>query len=237
MNDLWIRETLELISDWEKEHQNLSAKIEALEEKIEELDEERGHLEEKMITAQALIQAYKEKHNIAVFSSLSNISNVLANKSYPEMLVEIAEKAGGYLRVSEAVDFMLHSRVSDDRRAIQANIYSALRRSNRFKKMKPGEYRFVNHIRKEDDGKPSGVRQAVKEVKGKNPQWTKREVLNHLLKTGFDFKGKKPANAVNMSWAYLGYAEDGKQPTLIGVDAHRIAMLRDKQRIKTRGRL
>ena len=150
------------------------------------------------------------------------------------MLVEIAERVGGYLKVSEAVDFMLQSGVSDDRRTIQANIYSALRRGNRFKKMKPGEYRFLNHIRKEDDGKPSGVRQAVKEVKERNPQWTKREVLNHLLKTGFDFKGKKPANAVNITWAYLGYAEDGKQPSLLGVDAHRLAMLGLKEERETR---
>ena len=36
MNNLWIQETLELIRDWEKEHENLSAKIEALEEKIKQ---------------------------------------------------------------------------------------------------------------------------------------------------------------------------------------------------------
>jgi len=83
--------------------------------------------------------------------------------------------------------------------------------------MKPGEYRYLNHANK-DNGKPSGVRQAVKELKERNPQMTKKEVVNYLIKNGFDFKGKKPINAVNISWAYLGYSQEGKQQSLPGVN-------------------
>ena len=219
MNNSWIQETLELIRDWETERESLEFRIGTFQEKIDELMDEQEAIDEKMVAAQALIQAYKEKHNIRVIPPLSSASSSLVNKSYPEILIEIAQKGGGYLKANDVVELMLQSGFSNDRRAIQANIYSALGRmvrDNRFKKMKPGEYRYLNHARKDKNGRPSGIRQAVKELKENKPQWTKREVLNHLLKTGFDFKGKKPANAVNMSWAYLGYSNEGKQHSLLG---------------------
>ena len=74
---------------------------------------------------------------------------------------------------------------------------------------------------------------------------TKNEVLTYLVKSGFDFKGKRSANAVNITWAYLGYSQEGKQQSLPGIskdnlqkEAHRLAMLgiRDEQKNKTRGR-
>jgi len=218
MNNSWIEETLALIGGWETEYNSLTARMEALEEKIEELDEERDNLDQKMVSAQALIQAYKEKHNISdIPYPLSVTNQSLANKSYPEILVEIAQRNRGYLKVTDAVRFILQSGFSNDKRAIQANIYSTLRRmvmNNRFKKMKPGEYRYLNHI-KNDNGRPSGIRQAVKELKEKNPQMTKNEVLSYLIKNGFDFKGKRPTNAVNITWAYLGYSQEGKQQNLL----------------------
>lgn len=220
MNNSWLEETLEIIRDWEKEHDNLNMKIDELTEKIEELEYEQNEIEEKIMTAQALIQAYKEKYNISFIQNLANVPvNSWANKSYPEILIEIAQRSGGYLKVNNAVEFILQSGFSNDKRAIQANVYSTLGRmvqSNRFKKMRPGEYRFLNGTKK-SDGKPSGIRQAVKELKDKNPQMTKNEVLNHLIKSGFDFKGKRPANAVNITWAYLGYSQEGKQQSLPGV--------------------
>jgi hypothetical protein len=69
-----------------------------------------------------------------------------------------------------------------------------------------------------ENGRPSGIRQAVKELKDKNPQMTKKEVLNYVVKSGFDFKGKKPVNALNITWAYLGYSKEGKQQSLPGAD-------------------
>ena len=51
--------------------------------------------------------------------------------------------------------------------------------------------------------------------KSKEAQMTKKEVLNYLVKSGFDFKGKRPASAVNITWAYLEYSLEGKQPSLL----------------------
>ncbi len=49
----------------------------------------------------------------------------------------------------------------------------------------------------------SGVRQAVKELMVENPQMGREEILNTLIASGFDFKGRKPSQAVNISWYYL----------------------------------
>jgi len=210
MNHSWVKETMELLEDWESRRQSLQ-------DKIEQLQNELMDLEGSIATGHALIRAYMEKHNISP-QSFGDVSiSYLTNRSYPEMLVEIAQRRQGYLKVADAVDVLFRANVGTDRRAIQANVYSALRRlKNRFAKMARGEYRYINHIKK-DDSKSSGLRQAVKELKEKNPQMTKKEVLNHLIKSGFDFKGKKPVNALNITWAYLGYSKEGKQQSLPGV--------------------
>ena len=46
---------------------------------------------------------------------------------------------------------------------------------------------------------------------------TLKEVLDYLITSGFDFKGRKPTSAVNLTWGYLGYAKEGKQQPLPGV--------------------
>jgi len=205
MNDSWIRETMELLEDWETEKANLELRVDELGEQIDELAI-------RIAATHALIQAYIKKHDITSLPWEHVPPGYFANKSYPEMLVEIAQKRQGYLKVADAVEIMLDANVDGDRRAIQANIYSALRRMRkRFSKIAPGEYRHINHARKQSDGKPSGLRQAVKELKEKNPWMTKKEVLRALLRSGFDFKGKKPGNAVNMAWVYLGYDKEEKQ--------------------------
>lgn len=217
MYNSWIEETLGLIRVWEEKHQKLRAKREELEEEMGMVDGESEQLDQKILTAHSLIQDYKEKHNIGMIAPFSNISNILASKSYPEILTEIAKKEGGLFTADNTIEFLLQAGFNKNKRAIQANVYSALGRmvrNNKFVKIKPGVYRYLNHARKESNGKPSGIRQAVKELKEKNPQMTKNEVLNYLIKSSFDFKGKKPTSAVNITWAYLGYSKEGKQPSL-----------------------
>lgn len=226
-SNAWMTETTELLEGWQR-------RKDAVEDRIAELEDELAELGDNIASGYALMRAYIEKHNVTLTSTEEIQSGYFANKSYPDILVEIAQQNQGYLKVADAVEIMLRAHVATDRRAIQANVYSALRRKKKqFIKMAPGEYRYVNHARK-DAGKPSGLRQAVKELKEKNPQMTKNEVLNYLFESGFDFKGKKPMNAVNITWAYLGYSKEGKQPSLLGIDAHRLAMLgiRDKQKNK-----
>jgi hypothetical protein len=212
MNESWIKETMELLEDWENQKQSLQ-------NKLEQLQNELMDLEDSIVAGHALIQAYMSKHNITSLMPEGIKTGNFANMSYPDMLIEIAKMGQGYLKATDAVDILFQSGIAHNRRTIQANVYSALRRlknTKRFVKKAPGEYRYVNHAKK-NDSKPSGLRQAVKELKEKNPQMTKKEVLNHLMKSDFDFKGKKPANALNITWAYLGYSKEGKQQSLPGV--------------------
>jgi len=219
MNNLWIQETLDLVHELEKERDNLFSKCEELKKKMSEIEVQTETIEEKINNAYALIQTYKDKHNIQISHNLLSESSNFANKSYRELIIEVAQKNGGYLKVNNTVEFLYQINFSNDKRAIQANIYSVLNRNkNSFKKIKPGEYRLLTNIHKESENEPSGIRKSIKELKEKNPQMTKNEVLNYLIKNRFDFKGKRPAKAVNITWAFLGYSKEGKQQLLPGVN-------------------
>ena len=123
MNESWIKETMALLDDWEKEKSNLEDKLEEMEGQIFELDD-------KITGGQALVQAYIDKHNITPLLEDVPLGHY-ANMSYPEMLVEIAQSRQGYLKVADAVDILLKANIGSDRRSIQANIYSALRRKKK----------------------------------------------------------------------------------------------------------
>jgi len=221
MSDMWIKETTELIDELQK-------RLNHLEGEIEELLSERDEVQGQIIAADNLIRLYREKHNVLP-SSLQDISpGYFGNKSYPEILVDIAKKSNNYLKVLDATDIMLKAGVGKDKRQVQASTYAALSRmvqAGRFVRITKGEYRYTNGLQKPTQKLPaklgqknkrskSGVQQAVKELKDQNPQWTKKEVLNYLIQAGFDFKGKKPVNAVNIVWAKLGYSKEGKQQVL-----------------------
>jgi len=215
MEDLWLKETMELLGDLQNQRT-------ALDDKIEQLQEELFEFDDRIAAIHSLIRAYIEKHNLAPLP-LDVDPHYLASMSYPDMLVEIAKAREGYLKVTDAVEILLKANVGSDKRSIQANVYSALRREKqRFAKIAPGQYRYVNHVKK-GKTKPSGVRQAVKELKEKNPAMTKGDILNHLIRAGFDFKGKQPKRAVHMAWISLGYPKDEKQPKFrfVSVDVDR----------------
>lgn len=220
MNESWIKETTELIEDLQKRHDEIEGELSGLHTELEEI-------ENQIIAADSLIRLYREKHK-TLPQPLKDIPHgYFGSKTYPEMLVDIAVKSNNYLTVLDAVEIMFQAGVNKDKRAIQANTYAALGRMvkvGRFAKVKRGEYRYINGFQKATS-KPtpkgikskSGVQQAIKELKDRNPQFTKKEILNHLLQIGFDFKGKRPTNAVNIVWAKLGYSKEGKQQSLPGV--------------------
>jgi hypothetical protein len=60
------------------------------------------------------------------------------------------------------------------------------------------------------------LREAVALLRRENPGISQKEVRRHLEDIRFDFKGKKPGNAINMAWVYLDAKEkreggNGKQ--------------------------
>jgi len=211
MSEQWMRETMELIDDAENRRDSLRDKLGQLQEELAELDE-------SIIAWHKLIAVYQEKHSIPLNIPRDIRMTDFASKSYPEMLIAIAQDRQGYLRVADAVDILFKADVGKDRQSIRNGIYAALNRmAKHFTRIAPGQYRYINHRQEKSDGKPSGIRQAVKELKESNPQMTKKDILNHLKHSGFNFKGKRPMNSINMAWAYLGYSKEGKQQSLPGV--------------------
>jgi hypothetical protein len=106
-----------------------------------------------------------------------------------------------------------------------SNIYAAIKRDNEktFQKIKNGEYRLITQdtqiIKQEEpkkkrSGKTSGLRVVVKHLKSEHPEWSKNDVLKYLKKIEFDFKGRNPNKAVNITWAHLGFSKEGKTPFL-----------------------
>ncbi len=214
MNKEWIKETNELLEDWEAQRQALRDKYDQLAIELIDLDQliQAGH---------EMISAYMKKH-ASEPTTPSNINlESLANKSYPQMLIEIAKQSNGILNVSDTVDILLKANIGNEKQ-IRHNIDTALSRSrNHFARIGRGQYRFTNNIqsKKKEEEKTkerSGLREAIIDLKEKNPQMTSKEVLNYLILSGFDFKGRRPASAVNLTWGYLGYAKEGKQQSLLG---------------------
>lgn len=211
-NEEWIKETSKLLTELENERQVLHEKYERMEKEIQDLDH-------KIKVGHELISTYMNKYNVksAITSNITLAS--LANKSYPEMIVEIAKQNNGILNVVDAREIMFKANIGTSRNAIGHSIYGTLARMrNHFVKIKRGQYRFINHIQ---SGAPqdkkritSGVKQAVKELKEQNPLMTVQEVIERLKEQGFDFKGKKPSQSVTMAWVSLGYSKEGKQQKL-----------------------
>lgn len=214
MDNLWIKEMTELLEERERQRDELQ-------NKIDQLQNEQMDLMQSITAGYEYIEDYRRKHGVPSISIKDFNTQLLAQKSYKGMLVEIAQKRGNYLKASDAIEILYEIGVSKDKKAIQANVYSALGRSGVFEKIAPGEYRYTNHSYKPHThktqthkiqtekhlrGQPSGVRNAVKKLIDENPLITKKEVLNNLIQSGFDFRGKRPMNAINMAWAYLLHA-------------------------------
>jgi len=63
--------------------------------------------------------------------------------------------------------------------------------------------RLINRRNRDAQKGKSEVRQAVKELMEQIPQMSKEEITNTLIKNNFDFRGRNPKKAVNVSWYYL----------------------------------
>ncbi len=220
MDKEWIKETSEILEEWE-------AQRESLHNEYERLADELMDLEKRIEVGHDMISAYMKRHPTTSTTPDNIKLGSLANKSYPEMLIEIAKQSqGGILTVEGLTDILFNANIGD-KKTIRHNVDNTLSRLGaHFTRIGRGQYRFTNYIQekkprgvKRTQGskgvrEPSGVRDAVRALKEQNPQMSKKEVLNHLLESGFDFHGKKPERAVNLVWGYLRYTKEGKQQKL-----------------------
>jgi len=84
--------------------------------------------------------------------------------------------------------------------------------------MREGVYRLRKQGERVPKQKGTGLKQVVLELKTVNPDMSKKDIKQTLVKRGFDFKGKSPGRAVHLVWITLGYAKkekEGKQQSLL----------------------
>lgn len=145
-NGVWINETIQLIQDLHSKKIKLETKLKDIKQELEELN--------KIIDgAEKLVSLYREKYGIS--TQIHDIKpDEFKDKTYSEILDEMARKNEGYLKITDVVSILVKSGKSGgDKRAIQANIYGTLKRimKGRFVKLKPGQYRLIGYGQKNLD--------------------------------------------------------------------------------------
>jgi len=199
-------------------------------EAIKQVENDAKYWDEYATTLEKAMQLYREKQGIKISGRQTLDAERLRTQSTWANLVDIISANNGLLVVIDATTALVDAGVFRDREHARNVIYSTLNSHKEdVERVRRGVYQLCtrNDIKKKPAIKKSpnlqkqrvnsGVRQVVKDLKEANPQITKKEVLNHLLKTGFDFKGKNPGHAVNMAWVYWGYSKEGKQQSLLEI--------------------
>ncbi len=210
-----------MIEEKEKEREIANSSYERLRDEAEQAQNEIIEISDTIEKWHGLIRAYLSKYEV------STEPIKLVNKdSYSEMLKDIAKQSNQILDVPVAIDTLLKANIDSDRKRIAHNVYNTLGRLPDFEKIGRGKYRYTIGISK-NVSKPqrrtsksrrrikSGIKQAVKLLKEENPLMTLQEVTNRLINDGFDFKGKRPTQSVNMAWVALEHAKEGKQQKLL----------------------
>ncbi|MFC1907098.1 hypothetical protein ACFLW8_03325 [Chloroflexota bacterium] len=177
------------------------------------------------------LRLYREKQGVTTNGHHINAERMRKQSTWVNLL-EITSTNNGILVVIDATTTLVEAGVFSDREHARNLIYSTL---NSHKKdvewMRQGVYQLhkrSDNIKRDTTVNKttstskhrvvSGLRDTVRELKKRNPQMAKNEVLNYLIKSGFDFKGKKPENAVNMAWVWWGFHNENKQRQLLPND-------------------
>jgi hypothetical protein len=158
----------------------------------------------------AKLKDEKRKSKLTQMQALETIATTIGNK--------------GTIKIREAKRVMLNAGLIANPKNADRIIYALINKSSRFEKESPGKYKLVfsGHLAKSKRTRKglktsrkqkevSGVLEAIKALKEANPSLTKAEALSALTRQGFDFKGRRPGNAVNMSWMSLGYTKQEAQ--------------------------
>ncbi len=209
--------------------------LNVVEQKIQEIerDNEKRLIpwKQKKIAIEETLNFYSEVRGERAEKATEILSTGdIAGKSQKEILLLLARRNNGVLLARKAIVIMKKLGVFGNPDNAGSAVYSILRRAKEFDRVGQGVYKLRNSLAHNSDvvvtdklgpgtivepKRPevkrvrvlSRVRQAVKELRDNNPNITKQEILMKLSNIGFDFKGKKPSSAINMSWSYLEHEE------------------------------
>lgn len=198
----WEAQTIELIRIIENEMEEKQVQISALKQARKALEQS--------------LRIYRARIGSQYAESVQSIKpQELESKSLREMLHLIAERNDKTIVAKEAIKLMKEADVFGNPLHADSIVYSILGRSPEFVRIGRGIYRMNGT---QDGGKKTarkeripGLRQAILELKNVNPDMTKTDVRDTLIKRGFDFQGRNPNKSIHMLWVNLGYAKQDKE--------------------------
>jgi len=164
-----------------------------------------------------------------IVSQKSSEMEPIPDGSTWDALKNFMREHNGILRVQDAVTFFVKVKFFSDRDHARNLIYSTLNaHRDDVIKINPGVYRLIEVgdmkplikvdsnnqkvVKKKIVNKKSvprqmrvnsGVSEVVEATKKLHPEWNGREITDELIKSGFDFQGKRPISSVNISLARL----------------------------------
>lgn len=202
------------ISAWEAQTRELFNRVEQEIKEIQTDTERRiAILQQRKWALEEALRAYQEMMGSELTQERYSLDRRdIMNRSYREILNIIALRNNGLLVARQAIRLMKEANVFGNPFNADSVVYSILNRSQEFVRVGKGVYKLnagseKTQLSTKKEGRAGALQQAIQELKERNPQMTKTEVLSALIKKGFDFNGKRPSSAVNMVWVKMGFAE------------------------------
>jgi serine/threonine-protein kinase RIO1 len=200
------------LSSWEAQTIEM---IRLIEQDIHEAMSQLDYLQAAKESLEQALRIYRKRIGSEYTQAVESIKpEEFKGKTLREILHLIAGRNDKVIVVKDAIKSMKEANVFGTPQHADSVVYSILSRSPEFAKVGRGVYRLNGEhkegksVRKE---RIPGLKQAIQELKTVNPDMTKRDIRDTLIKRGFDFKGRNPNKAVHMLWVNLGYAKKDKQ--------------------------
>ena len=191
----WRKAVREALVHSETERQNLLERIEAVDQEVDRLQREQGLIEEVASTYLARLQAPTKRSPLA---GTSLKETILINFARPD----------GIVIGKDAAETLLSIGYFSERRSADGAVYTVLskppfvrvdRGIYRVPKDSPDWLRLHGQLRLTNGHQPptTTVFRAVRAVLETYPNWTRKQVANHLIHQGWDFRGKHPVHSVS----------------------------------------
>jgi hypothetical protein len=217
----WEEETLARI----KEAKNKQLEAQNL---IEKAQEDVQFWSEYVAALEMGLNLDKERYKMTSTSSKIHLSEHFKQQSTWENLLDLMKDNNGILIVTDAVTILVEAGAFTEREHARNVIYSTLySHKKEMNKIRHGVYQLKGEstnaihvpvrtrIKKHSKRIKNDIAPLIKQLKNQNPKMTKNEVMKYLVDSGFDFKGKRPTNSLNMAWVRLGFNKEDKQQPLL----------------------
>jgi hypothetical protein len=207
---------LNTLSAWEAQTTELVRLID------EEIKESERKVKELLAERNSLVRAlkiYRQRIGARYAKAMESLRpQDFQGKTIREALQLIAERNDKIIVVKDATKLLREAKIFGTPEHADSMVYSILGRSPEFVRIGKGIFRLNGAHQKEKaiarKAALPGLKQAILELKTMNPDMTKDDAVNTLIRRGFDFQGKSPKRAVHITWVNMGYMKKEKLPDL-----------------------